>query len=64
MHFTKLQETNSIVMKSFADRSRARVVLLQGGDEETIRLWQVLVDESTRYFNEVYQLLGRIISRR
>ncbi|MEC7544134.1 MAG: arginine--tRNA ligase [Candidatus Thermoplasmatota archaeon] len=47
--------------ESFADRSRARVVLLQGGDEETIRLWQVLVDESTRYFNEVYQLLGVLL---
>ncbi|MEC7688938.1 MAG: arginine--tRNA ligase, partial [Candidatus Thermoplasmatota archaeon] len=47
--------------ESFADRSRARVVLLQGGDKETIRLWQVLVDESTRYFNEVYQLLGVLL---
>jgi len=46
---------------SFADRSRARVVLLQGGDTETLRLWQVLVDESTRYFNEVYQLLDVLL---
>lgn len=46
---------------TFAERSRSRVVLLQGGDKETLRLWQVLVDESTRYFNEVYQLLGVLL---
>ena len=46
---------------TFADRSRARVVSLQGGDSETLRLWQVLVDESTRYFNEVYQLLDVLL---
>jgi arginyl-tRNA synthetase len=43
---------------SFADRARARVVLLQGGDPETLRLWRLLVDESTRYFDTVYQRLG------
>ncbi len=42
---------------AFADRARARVVLLQGGDPETLRLWRELVDESTRYFDRVYQLL-------
>ncbi len=47
--------------ESFAVRSRSRVVLLQGGHEETLRLWKVLVDESTRYFNEVYQLLGVLL---
>ena len=29
--------------KTFASRSRNRVVLLQGGDEETLRLWSILV---------------------
>jgi arginyl-tRNA synthetase len=43
---------------AFADRSRQRVVRLQGGDERTLRLWQELVDESTRHFRQVYQLLG------
>ena len=42
----------------FADRSRKRVVALQAGDAETLRLWQVLVDVSKRYFNEVYHRLG------
>jgi arginyl-tRNA synthetase len=43
---------------SFKDRSRARVVLLQGGDEETLRLWRILVQESIRYFDAVYADLG------
>ncbi|MEV4317338.1 arginine--tRNA ligase [Actinocrispum sp. NPDC049592] len=42
----------------FADRSRRRVVLLQGGDERTLALWQDLVDESTRHFEKAYELLG------
>ncbi|TDC67437.1 arginine--tRNA ligase [Actinomadura sp. GC306] len=42
----------------FADRSRTRVVKLQAGDAETLRLWQVLVDVSKRYFNDVYERLG------
>src|ERR1700728_1714811 len=40
-----------------ADRSRRRVVLLQSGDEETLRLWRVLVAESVRYFDAVYAKL-------
>jgi arginyl-tRNA synthetase len=43
---------------AFADRSRHRVVLLQSGDEETLRLWRVLVGESVRYFDAVYAKLG------
>jgi arginyl-tRNA synthetase len=42
----------------FAGRSRTRVVSLQAGDPETLRLWQVLVDVSKRYFNDVYGRLG------
>jgi arginyl-tRNA synthetase len=41
----------------FKDRSRARVVALQGGDPETLRLWHVLVHESIAYFSEVYAKL-------
>src|SRR5439155_12272613 len=41
----------------FADRARARVVTLQAGDETTLRLWRLLVDESTRYFDSVYERL-------
>jgi arginyl-tRNA synthetase len=41
----------------FKERSRARVVALQSGDAETLRLWQILVDESVAYFAEVYAAL-------
>jgi arginyl-tRNA synthetase len=42
----------------FADRSRARVVALQAGDPETLRLWRILVDLSAEYFQAVYDRLG------
>ncbi len=41
----------------FKERSRARVVLLQGGDDETNRLWRLLVNQSIAYFQEVYTKL-------
>jgi arginyl-tRNA synthetase len=43
---------------AFADRSRNRVVLLQGGDEKTLELWRRLVDVSTSYFGRIYERLG------
>jgi arginyl-tRNA synthetase len=46
---------------AFQDRSRARVVALQSGDAETLRLWRILVDESVRYFAEVYPRLGVLL---
>jgi arginyl-tRNA synthetase len=42
----------------FQDRARQRVVLLQGGDAETQRLWGLLVELSTKHFNTVYEILG------
>jgi arginyl-tRNA synthetase len=45
----------------FAERSRKRVVALQSGDPEALRLWQVLVDVSMRSFDRVYQLLGVVL---
>ena len=42
----------------FVERARLRVVALQGGDEETLALWRGLVEESTRHFEKVYELLG------
>jgi arginyl-tRNA synthetase len=41
----------------FADRARRRVVMLQAGDEDTLRLWHELVDMSKAYFNRIYQRL-------
>ncbi len=46
----------------FAERSRQRVVLLQGGDPDTLALWQRLVDLSTEYFNTVYDKLGVLLT--
>ena len=60
--FYKQARAKFNVDQSFVDRSRNRVVLLQGGDEETLRLWRILVDESMRYFNEVYQMLGVLLT--
>jgi len=43
---------------SFADRSRSRVVALQAGDPETLRLWRTLIDDSKQYYNAIYRRLG------
>ena len=42
---------------AFADRSRARVVELQGGDADTMRLWDELMDLSRGYLHRIYRLL-------
>jgi arginyl-tRNA synthetase len=41
----------------FADRSRRRVVELQAGDEQALRLWQMLVDDAMEYLRDVYARL-------
>ena len=46
----------------FQDRSRRRVVLLQSGDPETLRLWRVLVEQSLAYFQAVYDRLGVLLT--
>jgi arginyl-tRNA synthetase len=43
---------------AFADRARRRVARLQAGDEETMRLWQILVTDSMAYLTALYQRLG------
>jgi arginyl-tRNA synthetase len=42
---------------AFKERARTRVVALQSGDEQTRRLWRLLVDESEKYFLAVYDRL-------
>jgi arginyl-tRNA synthetase len=49
--------------EAFQERSRRRVVMLQSGDPETLRLWRVLVDGSLAYFDEVYAKLGVLLTR-
>ena len=47
----------------FAERARARVVLLQSGDAETLRLWRLLVHQSVTYFDEQFHRLGTKLTR-
>ena len=60
--FYKQARSKFVSDEEFANRSRSRVVLLQGGDAETLRLWRILVNESMRYFNEVYSMLGVMLT--
>jgi arginyl-tRNA synthetase len=41
-----------------ADRSRKRVVQLQAGEPDAMRLWQVLVDDSMVYLRKIYARLN------
>lgn len=43
---------------SFSERSRRRVVALQAGDAETLRLWDQLVSGTKQYYNTIYARLG------
>ena len=56
--FYKEARTKFDADDAFKDRSRARVVALQSGDAETLRLWRVIVDQSVAYLDLVYQDLG------
>ncbi|WBB73979.1 arginine--tRNA ligase [Micromonospora sp. WMMD1128] len=47
----------------FRERSRLRVVALQGGDPATLRRWRLLVAQSESYFLTVYDLLDVTLSR-
>jgi arginyl-tRNA synthetase len=47
---------------SFAERSRGRVVALQAGAPETLRLWTKLVNDTEQYYNAVYARLGVLLT--
>ncbi|AVT36954.1 arginine--tRNA ligase [Plantactinospora sp. BB1] len=49
--------------EAFRRRARERVVALQGGDEATLRLWRLLVEESESYFLAVYDRLDVLLTR-
>jgi arginyl-tRNA synthetase len=46
----------------FATRARQRVVALQSGDQETIRVWRDIVAESERSFESLYRRLGVLLT--
>ncbi len=48
---------------AFAERARARVVLLQSGEPETKKLWEALVQRSVNYFDEAFRRLGTKLTR-
>lgn len=50
--------------EQFADKARARVVALQGGDSESRHIWQQLVDESKHHFQAVYDQLGVLLKEK
>lgn len=47
---------------SFAEKARARVVALQSGDENTIAIWQQLVAQTMRYYQQVYKRLEVLLT--
>jgi len=60
--FYRQARTKFDASDEFKERARARVVLLQGGDDETLRMWKLLVGESTRYFDRVYRVLDVLLT--
>ena len=42
----------------FTERARSRLVRLQAGDQDTLAIWQRLVDISREYLHQVYARLG------
>ncbi len=56
--FYKEARTKFDADATFKNRSRQRVVALQSGDPETLRLWRVVVDQSIAYLDLVYHDLG------
>lgn len=47
---------------AFTEEARGWVVKLQAGDPTARALWQALVTQSARYFNEVYDLLDVLLT--
>jgi arginyl-tRNA synthetase len=46
----------------FAEKARQRVVALQGGDVQTLQVWQHLVAESKHQFQKVYDKLNLLMT--
>lgn len=43
---------------AFADKARQRVVQLQAGDEQSLALWRLMIDESVHHMNAIYARIG------
>ncbi|WP_245807146.1 arginine--tRNA ligase [Krasilnikoviella flava] len=57
----KVARTEFEADAAFADRSRARVIALQAGDDRTVATWRDLVAESEKAFEAVYARLGILL---
>ena len=60
--FYRQARSNFDSSDQFKDRARQRVVLLQNGDVETLKLWKMLVEESMRHYTSVYDTLGVLLT--
>jgi arginyl-tRNA synthetase len=61
--FYKASRAKFEASDDFKERARDRVVKLQSqSDPETTALWQALVGQSTKHFNEVYAKLGILLT--
>jgi arginyl-tRNA synthetase len=60
--FYKAANTKFDADPDFATRARARVVLLQGEDAATMRLWRLLIDQSAAHWDDVYGKLGVLLT--
>jgi arginyl-tRNA synthetase len=60
--FYKQARTKFDGSEAFQDRARKRVVLLQSGDPDTLRMWKLLVDLSMQYFDRLYRKLGVLLT--
>ncbi|MBQ7529050.1 arginine--tRNA ligase [bacterium] len=49
--------------EDFREKARARVVALQSGDEDTLRVWRYIVDKSLEHVYEIYAKLGVSLTR-
>jgi arginyl-tRNA synthetase len=60
--FYKQANAKFVASEEFQERARQRVVMLQGYDPDTIRIWKRLVEMSNDYFNLVYRQLGVLLT--
>ena len=59
--FYRQARTKFDTSEAFQVRSQERVVKLQAGDIETLRLWKLLIDQSAHEFQTTYDRLGVLL---
>lgn len=60
--FYKQAQTRFKSDEDFATRARARVALLQGGDEDSLRAWTHIYDQTMKHLLNMYSRLGILLS--